>query len=263
MHARRYLAVLALAALCTFAAVPAQAGDWGSIKGRVVLDGATPKPTKITVDADPKECLKNGDLYTQEYVVDEKTKGVRWCAVFLIPIDAETVPTAKLNINPAAEPKEQRVVIDQPCCQFEPRVICIRAGKQKLTVNNPAPMTHNIKIDGGPVNIDLNQAVPPNNKLEVPDDWKAAKNAIPFSCTIHKWMKGYIRVFNHTYYAVTNAKGEFEIKDAPKGKCRLVIWHETGWVIGDKEPSKFGVPIEIPDGQTKDLGDYKLKPEGR
>jgi hypothetical protein len=258
---RRAVAPFGLAALLALSTLSsAHAQGWGSIKGRVVLDGAIPKPAEIKVDADPKECLKNGPLTNQEYLVDEKTKGVRYVAVWLIPINAKEDPKAELKINPAAEPKDKKVYIDQPCCQFEPRVLIIRAGKQELVIKNPAPMPHNTKIDGGPKNIDINQAIAPKTDLAVAWDWKPTRNAVPFSCTIHKWMKGYIWALPTPYYAVTNEKGEFEIKDAPAGKCRLVVWHETGWVVGDKEPDRNGVPITIEANKTTDLGDYKLKP---
>jgi hypothetical protein len=234
-------------------------GDWGTIKGRVVLEGKLPDPIKLAVDADPKECLKNGALFNQELVVDSKTKGVRWAVVFLISEDA-TLKESILKvarINPDAEPKEKDVFIDQPCCQFEPRVVCIRAGKQALTVKNPAPMTHNILILGGP---DINQAIPAKTDLPVPFDWKGTRNPIKFACTIHKWMNGHIWVFAHPYYAVTNEKGEFEIRGAPKGKCRLVVWQEAvGFVVGDKENERLGMPIKILPDKINDLGELKLK----
>jgi hypothetical protein len=247
----RAVVALGLAALL---AAPASAADWGTIKGRVVYDGAAPVLEKVKVDADPAVCDKC-NVYHEKIVVDPKSKGIRWAVVWIIPEG-----DGKLAINPAAEPKEAKVFIDQPCCQFEPRVLCIRAGKQKLSIKNSAPMAHNIKIDGGNKNPNLNQTVAAGNTLDLDDEWKPATAAVPFGCTIHKWMKGYIRVFDHPYFAVTNAQGEFEIKNAPAGKCRLVIWQEEkGWVVPEKEPTKTGVPIEIKKDATTDLGEFKLK----
>jgi len=51
-----------------------------------------------------------------------------------------------------------------------------------------------------------------------------------------------VRVFNHPYFAVTNEKGEFEIKNAPAGNFNLVVWQEeAGWVTGDRK----GTPVSI------------------
>jgi hypothetical protein len=252
------LAALLAASMTTSARAP---GEWGAVKGRVVLDGGIPDPVKVTVDADPKECLKNGALYHQDLVVDPRTRGVRWAVVWLISEATINDEIPKITkINPNAEPKEAQVVIDQPCCQFEPRVVCLRAGKQTLTVKNPAPMPHNIKIDGPKAGVELNEAIASKGELAAIGPWKATKYAVPFSCTIHKWMKGWVLPFSHPYYCVTNEKGEFEIKDAPAGKCRIVVWHETeGFVVGDKGKERIGVPIEVVADKTTDLGEYKLK----
>jgi len=51
---------------------------------------------------------------------------------------------------------------------------------------------------------------------------------ISYKCSIHPWMSGYVRVFEHPYYAVTDDDGKFEIKNAPVGKFRIVFWHESG-----------------------------------
>jgi hypothetical protein len=265
MPARR-LVPFGLAALLVLSAhSPARAGgEWGSIKGRVVLDGPTPTPAEITVDADGPACLAKGKLYSQEYVVDEKTRGVRWVVVWLMPDDynKDNLKAQFKKINPDAEPKDKEVFLDQPCCQFEPRVLCIRAGKQRLTVKNSATIQHSIMIAGGMKNPDLNTIIAPGKSLEIKEDWNpTGVGAVEFKCAIHKWMKGYIRAFNHPYYAVTNENGEFEIKGAPKGKCRLIVFHEAAlYVVGEKEPDRYGIPITVVADKTTDLGDFKLKP---
>jgi hypothetical protein len=66
-----------------------------------------------------------------------------------------------------------------------------------------------------------------------------------------------VRVFDHPYFAVTDADGKFEIKDAPAGKYNVVMWQEgVGWVNG----GKAGKTIEIPAGGTVEVNE-KVKPE--
>ena len=55
---------------------------------------------------------------------------------------------------------------------------------------------------------------------------KADKQPIAISCNIHPWMKGYMCVFDHPYFAVTDDDGNFEIKNVPAGKLQMVIWQE-------------------------------------
>jgi hypothetical protein len=47
------------------------------------------------------------------------------------------------------------------------------------------------------------------------------------TCDSHPWMKGYIQIFDHPYAAVTDAKGDFSIKDIPPGTYTLEAWHEA------------------------------------
>ncbi len=148
-------------------------------------------------------------------------------------------------------------MIDQPHCAFKPHVLCMREG-QVLEAKNSAPMPHNYKIDSPPANPSLNQLLPPGKTLDV-EPWKAANAPTKVSCTIHGWMNGYVRVFNHPYYAVTDADGNFVIKGAPAGKYHIVMWQEeTGYFLGDK--TLKGVPVEIKAGAMTDLGKFELKP---
>src|SRR5207302_1584852 len=98
------------------------------------------------------------------------------------------------------QPDMDKAPQDKPVCLAEAK--------------NTAPMPHNYKIDSPPANPSLNQLLPPGKTLDV-KDWKAANAPSKVSCTIHGWMNGYVRVFNHPYYAVTDADGNFEIKGAP------------------------------------------------
>ncbi len=106
----------------------------------------------------------------------------------------------------------------------------------------------------------LNQIVPAGGKFKV-EDIMARPIPMSVKCDIHGWMNAKIAVLKNPYFAVTDDDGKFEIKDAPAGMYRLVIWHEgMGWVLGDKEPSKMGKKITIKNGETTDLGEVPLKP---
>ena len=62
---------------------------------------------------------------------------------------------------------------------------------------------------------------------------------------------------------MTNADGEFEIKNAPAGKFRLMTWQEkVGFVVRDpKNPKNRGQLIEVKANGTTDVGAIKLKVE--
>ncbi len=47
------------------------------------------------------------------------------------------------------------------------------------------------------------------------------------TCDSHPWMHGFVQILDHPYAAVTNAKGEFSIKDIPAGTYSIEAWHEA------------------------------------
>lgn len=247
--------ILSLGVLAALA-VPglASAQSWGTLKGQVVFAGdKAPERPKINVDKDQAACLKKGALYSEDLVVDEKTKGVRWVMVWLVN---PKNPMAPLPIHPSLKDvKEKEVSFDQPCCQFEPHVLCMREG-QTLIAKNSAAIPHNVNLIGGTTNPSLNVLIPPGGSYKI-EGLRASRFPLPVNCTIHGWMKMFVRVFNHPYFAVTDEQGRFEIKDAPAGDWNLVVWQESvGWVQG----GKTGVSVSIKDGQTTELEALKLPP---
>ena len=49
---------------------------------------------------------------------------------------------------------------------------------------------------------------------------------IPVKCNIHPWMRSYIGVVSHPFFAVTGDDGSFTIKGVPPGSYTLGVWHE-------------------------------------
>lgn len=256
MRVKPIVMLAALTALILCGSVQAQ--KWGTVKGQVVWGPEKlPPAVKAKVDKDQGHCLSKGDIFTDEYVVNAKNKGVRWVLVWLT--DPES-PTKEIPIHPAlkAVPKKP-VVIDQPCCKFEPRVSAIREG-QPIEVKNSAPIPHNIHwLGAAPMN--TNDLIPAG-AMKSYTEAKATRLPIPYKCSIHGWMQGYLGVFKHPYFAVTDENGNFEIPQAPAGKYRLMMWQDTkGYVIiNPKDPKDRGRIIEIKDDGTTDVGKIKLEP---
>jgi hypothetical protein len=45
-------------------------------------------------------------------------------------------------------------------------------------------------------------------------------------CNQHAWMRAYVHVLNHPFYAVTGDEGSFEIKGLPPGNYEIEAMHE-------------------------------------
>ncbi len=244
--------------VCLLADRPTIAADapaWGSIKGKVIFPGTeVPAPVALDVTKDKEACLAKGKIFSEEWVVDKKTMGVANVFVWITPTDPAK---GKLAVHPklAAVP-DKPAEVDQPCCAFVPHALAMREG-QDLLIKNSSTIAHNANlVVDTRVNTGSNVLIPPGGQQAV-KDLKQQKLAIKLDCNIHPWMTGKVFVFNHPYFAVTDAEGNFEIKDAPEGPCRLMMYHDAGWV-GGADFNK-GREITIKAGAVTDLGKYDAK----
>jgi hypothetical protein len=248
------LSILAgLALVAVGSTVAAEEKAWGTVKGTIVFEpAALPSERKVNVDKEQGHCLSKGPIFSEEWVINKENRGVRWTFVWLAPkADGETLP-----IHPSlAEPKEKEVVMDQPCCKFEPHAMALRKG-QVWVVKNSAPVPHNVNYTGGRLNPGNNLSMPPGGQVKV-SDLNPSHLPVQVKCNIHGWMTGWVRIFDHPYHAITDEKGNFEIKNAPVGEYRLVVWHEgAGWGPG----FRAGNPITIKADGATELGKIGIKP---
>jgi len=212
-------------------------GEWGTVSGQVVWEGTLPERAEIDVSNNPDgpTCIAKGKLYDEKWIVNKDNKGVRWVFVWLQPDGSGEMP-----VHPTlAKPDKEEVALDQPCCQFVDHAFAMRAG-QALIAKNSSSLGHNVKWfnkDNGEGNV----IVPAGRSLKIFDKMKASVRPMSIECNIHGWMKCWVRIFDHPYYAVTDENGKFEMKLAPAGKYRLIVWNEEGWGPDGKD----GTPITI------------------
>ncbi len=259
----RSLVCSALAATIVLATASAAGAQWATVKGQVVFpaDKAIPKRAPLNVTQDKDHCLSKGDILDESVIVNPKNKGVKNVVVFLRPDDTDPkseFPKDKIHPDDAKR-KPAEVAIDQPCCMFVNRVTVARVG-DTLLVKNSAPVAHNFFWDSGN-NGAHNVTVPKMESWKMPAALVKENPPIQYKCTIHGWMTGYVRIFDHPYYTVTDENGNFEIKNAPAGKFRIVFWHENGVRGGAK--GRFGDPIEIT-GPTMEMKptEFDVSPRG-
>ncbi|MFO0863618.1 MAG: hypothetical protein U0744_02980 [Gemmataceae bacterium] len=242
-------------------AMPAAAQDsWGTIRGQILWGGKDiPKADVFNIGKNPDKdfCLSKGAVDNETWVVDPKTKGLRDVFVWLAPKDAKD-KTARLPIHPKlkAVPADA-ASMDQPVCSFIPHALALRHGQSLLALNSSG-IGHNFRYVGSP-NVPANSGnllIPAGKQVEI-KNLAADRLPIRVSCSVHPWMDAWIRVFDHPYFAVTDAQGSFQIKDAPVGEFRLLIWHGSGGWLGGAE-GRTGRAIEVK--ATTDLGKIEYPP---
>jgi hypothetical protein len=245
----------ASAALLAFspASPAADADGWSTVKGTIKYpEGkAVPERKKLDVSQDKAHCLSKGDILDESLIVNPKNRGIKNVVVWLRPDNMDQkskLPADKIHPSDK-DRKPATITIDQPCCMFIQRITLARVG-DTIVAKNPAPVAHNFFWTSGN-NGEFNQTIPKDGEFKLPEPLKAEASPIQFKCTIHPWMAGYVRVFDNPYYAVTNEDGKFEIKNAPVGKFRMVVWQEKQGYLGGKA-GRFGMPVEI-QGATTEL----------
>lgn len=206
------------------AAVVGQAqGDWGSIKGQIVADGAV-TPLKLLVtkgDAGAKDssvCAAQ-DVPDESLMVDDLTGGIANVVIYLVKKPAKVHPDLEKS-------KDAEVVFDQKGCQFLPHVLLVRNDQQVRVLSGDAVAhnTHTYPLK----NQQANFVVAANDRTGslVPHVSIAERLPSKIGCDIHPWMQAYWVILDHPYAAVTKADGTFEIKDLPVGDHVFIVWQE-------------------------------------
>ena len=189
---------------------PATAGE---VTGSVSFEGAAPAKIRIRMDAVPACTEASKEAVFSEEVVVNDNKTLRNVFVYVKDgLGNRTFPAP-------AEP----VVLDQKGCWYRPHVFGIVAG-QKLEVKNSDPTNHNIHPMPSQ-NREWNESMPPGAS-PLMKDFPRAEVMLPVKCNVHPWMKAYIGVVAHPFFAVTGDKGSFTLKGLPPGDYTIEAWQE-------------------------------------
>ena len=191
------------------ATVTVDPGTAGSIAGVINFQGTPSKPASIDMTSDPGCPPKPQPAET---VVVNKGK----LANVFVYIK-EGLPSGSF-----AAPSEP-VVLDQKGCRYIPHVMGITVG-QPFKILNTDTADHNIH-DMPANNPQWNESQMPTDKPIV-KTFKNPEMMIPLECNQHPWMRAYVSVLPHPYFAVSSQDGTFTIKDLPPGDYTLAAVHE-------------------------------------
>ena len=232
----------ALAVLC-----PAAALAGGTIAGTVRADPRLPAPPAIRITKDAAVC---GAEAKGESLVMTADGGVANVVV--------SIQGRRPGVPPAPT---AGAGVDQARCRYVPHVQAVTVGTT-LSVVNADAVLHNVHgtrwLDGAHVTV-FNVAMPlKGQRLPVLLD---RPGTLKLRCDAgHPWMSAYVRVFDHPYFAVTDAAGRFAIRDVPAGEHTLEYWHEP---FGDQQaPLTATVTVHVRDGKAT-TSDWTLSPAPR
>ena len=234
------------------------AEPWGNLRGQFIYDGTPATLENIVATKDKDFCGKH-DIPNETLVINKESKGIGNVVVYLYLKREDDPPPIHESYTSEAEAK---VTLDNLQCRFDPHV-CLLRTSQTLVVGNKDEVGHNTKIDALN-NTAINPLTPAGESFEhqFPSE---ERGPIGVSCSIHPWMSGWIVVRDNPYFAVTDANGDFEIKNLPAGNWTMQVWHERTRRIANVSLngkstswSRGRADVTIRPGETTDWGKVKV-----
>ncbi len=202
------------AVIITLLAVPFSQVLSGNVAGKVNFKGAKPAIPKIKMNADAK-CIKlhTGKEVTSEQVVVNPNNTLRYVFVYVKRgLEGKKFPVST-----------EKATIDQRGCMYSPHVFGIMVN-QPIEIVNDDPLLHN--IHALPKNSAQFNIAQPKQGMKMVRTFTTPEIMVKVKCEVHNWMACYVGVLEHPFFAVTDEKGNFEIKNLPAGEYELEAWHE-------------------------------------
>lgn len=190
----------------------------GSVAGIVRFTGAKPPPRIVDATNDPT-CVR------------EHPAGL---AIESIEVSNERLANVFVYIARGLEDRvfavpQAPVVVDQRGCLYAPRVAGVQVG-QPIRFLNSDDTLHN--VHGEPEhskawNFGLShQGAARELVITTPEVM------VPIRCEVHPWMRAYLGVLPHPYFAVTGSDGSYRFAGVPAGRYVVATWHEQ---LGTRE----------------------------
>ena len=185
-----------------------------TIIGAVKFAGERPKLVPVKVSKDQDYCGET--LPNDSYSIDSNS-GFGNVVVYV-----ESAPSV------AADPKKLNV-IENNGCRYLPRISGMQKGERLLIKNNDPKLhiPHSYLHDKTVFMLSLPFK---NTALEATHKIREA-GILKLVCDTHAWMLGFMHVFDHPYFAVTDDQGRFTIPNLPSGSYTLKAWHEEAGIV--------------------------------
>jgi plastocyanin len=184
-----------------------------AVSGKIMLEGEAPKPARLNLGAD-EDCkaMHDGPIFSEQVAVNDDGSLQNVFVYIKSGLEGKTFA-----------PSTEIVKIDQKGCIYQPHVVGVQVG-ETVRITNSDPTLHNVH----PLPRTNNEFNKSQAAGAGPLDTTFSKPElmIPVKCNIHPWMRAYINVVEHPFFAVTGADGSFTIKGLPAGEYTIEAVHE-------------------------------------
>ena len=186
--------------------VDAKQAGTATISGKVLFDGPVPQRKDIPAEAIEASkdafCLQHhgDDAIASEEMIVSKDGAIRNVVVYVKGVSEKWTDGAS----------RKAVQISQRECTYVPHVVGVMTN-QPVVVTSEDDTTHNVHV------VARNNRLRKQNFTQVMGDedemaFKRPEVGTAYvKCDIHSWMRSYICVFSHPFFAVTTDDGSFEL----------------------------------------------------
>lgn len=157
--------------------------------------------------------------------VDKATRGLADAVIWLEPLDGQ---------QPKDAPQSEMIVIDQKEMRFRPRLTAIRSGQLVRFTNND-PANHNVRAASFEPRNAFNVFTGTGGHYDHRFHAESKVRPVLIGCDIHAWMRAWVFVFNHPWYAVTDAQGRYRIEHVPPGRYSWHVRQPDGGLLVKRE----------------------------
>ncbi len=188
------------------------------IEGYVQFIGDAPNMRPLTLNSDPycEEYWENIDgPYSESFLLNDNGY-LQNAIVWIERIDNQPIIFDNSNI--------QNISLNIEGCIHVPRIIPILLDQPLIIHNNDLTLVNVHSMST--INPEFNYAMPPGiSPLE--QIFYFEEEPFYVKDDVHPWVKSWIQVFNHPYFAVTDENGYFKIENIPTDVTyRVVLWQE-------------------------------------
>ena len=125
---------------------------------------------------------------------------------------------------------------------------------QKVIIKNSDATLHNIH-SMAEINDQFNFAMPKVVK-EKETSFSSVEDPFYIKCDVHPWMKSWVLVQDHPFFAVTDENGNYTIENIPPGTYEVIAWQEKF-----KMKRSILKTVEIKDSSVTTQDFVFIKPE--
>jgi hypothetical protein len=190
-----------------------RANDEGTLTGTIIFEGEPPERTLVQMHSDSVCSRVTRNRSRAEEVIVSQGR----LANVLVYVKSTTLDSYEF------EPPQQEAVLERRKCRTVPRVLGVRVG-QTFRLRNSDQTTHNYNLQSLK-NEKINTSLPPGAE-DVVLKFETPEQVVPVKCNQHPWEKGYVGVFSHPFFAVSDRSGFFTMEGLPPGRYTVVAWHE-------------------------------------